>query len=243
MNSRSGNNSSHPIRVAGAFFGRRKTRRLKPSQELLIKELLPQLKLDISQPVPADLGQLFGRTPEKIVLEIGFGSGEHLIQRAGERPDNAFLGCEPFINGLGSALSSINHNNLTNIRLYDEDATGLLDWLPDASIDLVYLLYPDPWPKKRHWKRRFVNMENLERIARILKPASEFRFSSDIDHYVNWTLIRCRNCGLFDWQANSTRDWKTPWTGWKSTRYEKKALREGRTPAYLTFKLRQSPGS
>ncbi|MCF6321273.1 MAG: tRNA (guanine(46)-N(7))-methyltransferase TrmB [Rhizobiaceae bacterium] len=236
MNAQKNNNPGHPQRAAGAFFGRRIAKPLKRSQVKLFEELLPRLKLDLSNPAPADLRQLFTHKTDEIILEIGFGGGEHLVQRAVEKPASGYIGCEPFINGMGKILSAIDKNNLTNICLHDEDATPLLDWLPTASIDRVVLLYPDPWPKKRHWKRRFVNRNNLTQIARILKPGSEFHFASDIEHYVNWTLKHCRDSGLFDWQAQNSSDWKTPWALWQSTRYEKKALREDRVPAYLTFK-------
>jgi tRNA (guanine-N7-)-methyltransferase len=238
MNKNGENGSDHRQRAAGAFYGRRKTRPLKHSQALLFKELLPRLALDLSKPAPSDLGELIVGKPGRIILEIGFGGGEHLIQRAQEQPRDGFIGCEPFINGMGKALSAIEKQQLANIRLYDRDATELLDWLPANSVDVVYLLYPDPWPKKRHWKRRFVSVGNLERIARILKPEGEFRFASDIAHYVNWTLVFCHNCDGLEWQAESCYDWINPWQAWKSTRYELKAIREGRTPIYLTFKRR-----
>jgi tRNA (guanine-N7-)-methyltransferase len=242
MNNSSENNCHHRQRAAGAFFGRRKTKPLKRSQALLYDELLPRLKLDLTKPapgpVPGDVGELFIGNPGRIILEIGFGGGEHLVQRAHEQPDDGFIGCEPFINGMGKALSAIDKQGLTNIRLYDHDATGLLDWLPAGSIDVVYLLYPDPWPKKRHWKRRFVNADNLQRICRILKAGGEFRFASDIAHYVNWTLRFCHDCENLEWQAVTSAGWTNPWQGWQSTRYENKGIREGRIPAYLTFKKR-----
>ena len=239
-NSPQGSRGSRPLgdqpkRIAGAFYGRRKTKTLKRSQEILFKELLPRLKLDLIQRAPKKLGTLFLGKAEKIILEIGFGGGEHLVQRAVEHGDNGFIGCEPFINGMAKALSSIDHQQIDNIRLFDEDATRLLDWLEPQSVDLIYLLYPDPWPKRRHWKRRFVNIANLQRFARVLKPAGEVRFASDIAHYVNWTLNMCHDSKAFDWQANSSVDWHRPWPGWQSTRYEAKAMREGRKPAYLTF--------
>ena len=228
-------NSSRPQRAAGAFYGRKKAKTLKRSQQLLFKELFPKLQLDIGKAAPENLKTLFEPDVDKIVLEIGFGGGEHLIQRAAEQPQTGFIGCEPFVNGMGKALSLIEENNLKNIRLFDEDATWFLDWLPHDSIDLLYLLYPDPWPKKRHWKRRFANRDNLERFSRVLKTGHEFRFASDIEHYVNWTLLLCDQNDNFEWQADGASDWKQPWAGWQSTRYEKKAFREGRTPAYLTF--------
>lgn len=221
--------------MAGAFYGRRKTKPLKRSQVVLFDELLPRLRLDLSEPSPFELGDLFFHDVNRIVLEIGFGGGEHMVQRASEQREDGFIGCEPFINGMGKALSLIDEYQLNNIRLYDEDATWLLDWLPENSINMIYLLYPDPWPKKRHWKRRFASAANLERFVRVLKAGGEFRFASDIDHYVNWTLNLCHENDGLEWQAQSSKDWATPWQGWKSTRYENKAIREGRIPAYLTF--------
>ncbi len=227
--------TSRQKRAAGEFYGRRKTKPLKRSQELLMGDLLPKLNLDLSQPAPDDLRKLFPTTPKKLILEIGFGGGEHMIARATTQPENGFIGCEPFINGMGKALSAIDQNKLSNIRLYDEDATDLLDWLPAQSLEMIYLLYPDPWHKKRHWKRRFVSQANLKRFARLLKPGCELRIASDIAHYINWTLNHCHKSGLFEWQAQESSDWNEPWEGWQSTRYEKKALREGRVPCYLTF--------
>jgi tRNA (guanine-N7-)-methyltransferase len=122
-----------------------------------------------------------------------------------------------------------------NLRVYDDDATRLLDWLPPASLSGIDLLYPDPWPKKKHWKRRFVGPANLGRFARVLKPGGRFRFASDIDTYVNWTLLHCRRHGALEWLAEEAPDWNSPYEGWPGTRYEAKALREGRQPSYLTF--------
>src|SRR5690606_4616830 len=127
---------------------------------------------------------------------------------------------------------------LANMRVFDDDATRLLDWLPEASLAGIDLLYPDPWPKKKHWKRRFVNRVNLDRFARVLKPGGVCRFASAIDTYVNWTLLHCAAHGAFEWQAGEADDWRRPYAGWPGTRYEAKALREGRMPAYLTFRRR-----
>ena len=225
-------------RKSGAFFGRRKFKALKRNQVALFENLLPHLKLDLNKPAPMNLYSLFGKKSGKLILEIGFGGGEHLVRRAIEQPDNLFIGCEPFINGMGKALSLIDQNQVPNIRLFDEDATLLLHWLLNESIDLIYLLYPDPWPKRRHWKRRFVNEGNLAQFSRILKPGGELRFASDIDHYVNWTLNKCNNNKDFDWIAHCAKDWKSPWPLWQPTRYELKAIRQGRKPAYLTFQKR-----
>jgi len=236
-------NNEGKQRRAGAFFGRRKAKALKHSQIVLFESLLPRLRLDLSEPAPENLDQLFEIDVEKIILEIGFGGGEHLVQRCVEQSDSGFIGCEPFINGMGMALTEIDSRNISNIRLFDEDATRLLDWLPSNSIDIIYLLYPDPWPKKRHWKRRFVNSDNLLRFARILKSGGEFRFASDIAHYVDWTVDLVDRNLDFHRSAEKISDCIEPWQGWKSTRYEKKAIREGRSSTYLTFRKSETVGS
>lgn len=221
--------------MAGNFYGRRKAKALKASQARAVEALLPELSIDIDAPCPASLAALFGHAPQQVFLEIGFGGGEHLVHRARSLPQAGFIGCEPFINGMAKAVAAIEAEGITNIRLYGEDATGLLDWLPGASLAGIDLLYPDPWPKKRHWKRRFVNDGNLARFHRVLVPGGRFRFASDIESYVNWTLGHVLKHGGFEWTATRAADWHEPWQGWLSTRYEQKAIREGRRPAYLVF--------
>ena len=223
-------------RRAGAFYGRRKAKPLTLRQQHLFDTLLPELALDIAQAPPPAVGALFARPMTQFRLEIGFGGGEHLIDQAAKAPDTGFIGVEPFINGMAKALSAIDEAGLDNIRLFDEDAARLLDWLPGGQFARVDLLYPDPWPKRRHWKRRFVSPENLERIVRLLEPGGEFRFASDIDHYVNWTLLHCKAHPQLQWTAQKACDWHMPWQGWPGTRYEAKAIREGRRPAYLIFR-------
>jgi tRNA (guanine-N7-)-methyltransferase len=125
-------------------------------------------------------------------------------------PETGFIGVEPFVNGMAKMMMAVQATRLANLRVHDDDATRLLDWLPPASLDGIDLLYPDPWPKKKHWKRRFVSPVNLDRFARVLKPGSKFRFASDIDTYVNWTLLHCRAHGAFAWQARNAADWHRP---------------------------------
>lgn len=222
-------------RYEGSFFGRRKGKPLSPRREALMDNALSGLKLDLDNPAPSDLRDLFERDVHSVWLEVGFGGGEHLLHRARQNPNVGFIGVEPFVGSMAKAVSAVVGENLENVRLYDDDAVNVLDWLPEASLDLVYQLYPDPWPKKRHWKRRFINQQNLSRYARALKPGSEFRFASDIDTYIDWTLRHCRDHDAFEWQAETAQDWKVPWQGWPGTRYEAKAVREGRTGRYLTF--------
>lgn len=224
--------------MAGNFFGRRKAKPLKPAQQRAHDQVVPGLLVDITREAPKSASCLFSHQPEKVVLEIGFGGGEHFVHRAGLHPEAGFIGCEPFINGMAKAARDIAANSLTNVRLYNEDATELLQWLPDACLDRIDLLYPDPWPKKRHWKRRFLNSPNLQQFHRLLIPGGEFRFASDMDSYVNWALRHAFDHGGFGWRAKTATDWQRPWEEWISTRYEQKAIREGRKPCYLIFEKR-----
>ncbi len=218
-----------------AFFGRRKGKALRQGQSRLIESLLPQLALDLTQPAPGTLSDLFPVPVDRTRLEIGFGGAEHLIAQAQANPGCGFIGVEPFLNGMAKALAAIEGNNLRNIRLHHGDATPLLAWLPAASLARVDLLYPDPWPKKRHWKRRFVQDRSVDAIARLLQRGGIFRFASDIPDYVAWTLVRQLRSSEFEWTAQRADDWRNPWPDFQRTRYEAKAVREGRTPCYLEF--------
>jgi len=224
-----------PSRATEAFFGRRRGRTMRPEQAAALESGFGTYRLDLTAEPPADLHALFEAGVSAVRLEIGFGGGEHLLHRATEAPAIGFIGVEPFVNGMAKMMMAVREKPLANLRVHDDDATRLLDWLPPASLDGLDLLYPDPWPKKKHWKRRFVSPVNLDRFARVLKPGSKFRFASDIDTYVNWTLLHCRAHGAFAWQASEAADWHRPYDGWPGTRYEAKAIREGRRPAYLTF--------
>ncbi len=198
--------------------------------------MLPGLRLDLSVNAPGDLRSLFAAPVENIRLEIGFGGGEHLMHEAGRFPQSGFIGVEPFVNGMAKMVGALNREPLKNLRLFDEDAALLLDWMPDQSLSGIDLFYPDPWHKSRHHKRRFVAPANLEKMKRVMKPGALFRFASDIDAYVNWTLLHVEAAGGFEFEAKSADDWRKPYDAWPGTRYEAKAIREGRTPAYLTFK-------
>lgn len=222
---------------ARAFFGRRKGKKLRARQAGLFETLLPRLAIDLTIPPPADLRKLFGSANE-VRLEIGFGGGEHFVTEAERHPQTGYIGAEPFVNGMAKALAAIEARGLPNIRLHHGDATDLLTWLPASSLTRVDLLYPDPWPKRRHWKRRFVQDRSVEAIARVLKPGGEFRFASDISGYAAWTLVRLLRSREFLWPAECADDWRLPWPGFDSTRYEAKAKREGRQPCYLTFRRR-----
>ena len=219
-----------------AFFGRRKGHALRPRQSALMESLLPRLAIDLETPAPADLAALFPDAVDDVRLEIGFGGGEHMIAQAEQHPRTGFIGVEPFVNGMAKALAAIELKNLSNIRLHFDDAVFLLEWLPSASLACVDLIYPDPWPKRRHWKRRFIQDESVATIARILRPGGEFHFATDVPDYAAWTLKHLIRSSDFTWTAERADDWRRAWSGFSATRYEAKAMREGRAPCYLIFR-------
>ncbi len=228
-----------PQRPHRNFYGRLKGKALKRSQKTYLDEDLTALSPGAvdweSNPdrKPLDLATLFQGKP--VWLEIGFGGGEHLIHQAAHNPDIGIIGAEPYINGVAMLLGKIRRAGVENLAVHPGDARDLFDVLPDASISRAFLLYPDPWPKKRHHRRRFVTPEHLEPLARVLKPGSIFRVATDIPDYVRQTLEEVPKAG-FEWLVEGPNDWREPWEDWISTRYEQKALREGRTPHYLTFR-------
>jgi tRNA (guanine-N7-)-methyltransferase len=209
---------------------------LRARQADVFATLLPRLAIDLTAAPPASLATLFPLPVDDFRVEIGFGGAEHLLAQAQLYPRTGFIGCEPFINGMAKALAIIDTQKIANIRLHPADAMELLDWLPDASIARVDLLYPDPWPKRRHWKRRFVNDATVAKFARIIRPGGEFRFASDWANYADWTLLRLARSPDFTWEAERADDWRKPWREFIRTRYEAKAVREGRTPCYLIFR-------
>ncbi|MFG1478433.1 tRNA (guanine(46)-N(7))-methyltransferase TrmB [Xanthobacter sp. V4C-4] len=221
-----------PLRP-GAFYGRRIGKALRSTQQDAMTRLLPRYRFTLDE--AAAPANLFATPPEALWLEIGFGGGEHLIDHATRRPGTGFLGVEPFINGMARMLVDLEKSGRDNIRLFDADAALLLDRLPEASLAGADLFYPDPWPKTRHWKRRFVRPDNLDRLMRVLAPGATFRVASDVPDYVGWTLAAIRAHGGFRWTAGTAGDWTTPYPDWPGTRYEAKALQDGRIPTYLTF--------
>ncbi len=221
-----------------AFFGRRKGKALREGQSVMIDTVLPRLRLPEGE--IADLEALFPRPVEAVRLEIGFGGGEHLLMRMRESPQIGFIGVEPFINGMAKFLALIERERLDNIRIWDGDAALLLPRLPAGSLDAIDLLYPDPWPKRRQRKRRFVSDRTLTLLARTLRPGGRFRFASDIDDYVGWTLARLARSPDFDWTDERAEDWRQPYPGWIRTRYEAKAVAAGRVSSYLTAVRRAS---
>ena len=221
-----------------AFYGRRKGKALRDGQSHLIEHTLPRLRLPEGE--IADLNALFPEPVEAVRLEIGFGGGEHLLMRMRESPQIGFIGVEPFINGMAKFLAVAEREGLTNIRVWDGDAALLLPRLPAGGLDAIDLLYPDPWPKRRQRKRRFVSERSLSLFARTLRAGGRFRFASDIDDYVGWTLARLLRSPDFDWTDAAADDWRKPYPGWVRTRYEAKAVAAGRVPSYLTAVRRAS---
>ncbi len=219
-----------------AFFGRRKGKKLRPHQAALFDTLLPRLAVATGKAAPADLRDLFAPALDDVRLEIGFGGAEHLVAQARENPRSGFIGSDAFVNAMAKALAAIEAQQLGNIRLYFGDAMQLIGWLPPGSLARIDLLYPDPWPKRRHWKRRFIQDATLIALARILRRGGELRFVTDIADYAAWTLACVARSPDFDWTAERADDWRKAWDGFGGTRYEAKAKREGRVPCYLIFR-------
>jgi tRNA (guanine-N7-)-methyltransferase len=215
-------------------FGRRKGKTLRTHHRGLMDNELPRFEI-APEALRDNVYAPFGRTFNELWLEVGFGGGEHLAADAKLHGDVAFIGCEPFQNGVAKLLALIEERGLENVRIYPGDAREIMTALPPQSVSRVNILYPDPWPKLRQKKRRFVSDENIAALGRIMKPGAVLRFATDIDDYSAWALARIMRSRLFDWPAASDREWLSPWDGWTSTRYEQKAIREGRKPVYLTF--------
>ena len=219
------------------FYGRRHGKTLRETQKGYLTHDLAALSPGAVDPAenperhPLDLGALFGGRP--VWLEIGFGGGEHLVHQAGANPDVGLIGAEPFINGVAMLLAKIDRAGVGNIRIHPGDARDLFDVLPEGSIDRAFLLYPDPWPKQRHHRRRFVTPDHLAPLARVLARGAEFRVATDIADYVRQTRREVPRAG-FTLLEEATG--ATPWSDWIPTRYERKALRAGRVPHYLTFR-------
>jgi tRNA (guanine-N7-)-methyltransferase len=216
------------------LYGRSMGHKLRPSQRQLIDGLLPQIAVPNAGEITSR--RLFG-DERPLHLEIGFGSGEHLAARADMLPDHGFIGCEPFVNGVATALSHIRDRHLANVRLHMGDALDVLRRLPDKSLSFVYLLHPDPWPKARHAKRRMINDGPLALLAAKFKPGGELRVATDHPVYLEWTLLVMRRHLLeFEWLAEKPSDFLEPPGGWSETRYGAKSRREGRRPYYLRYR-------
>ncbi len=216
-----------------AFFGRRSGKKLHGGQQAVFDATLPALEITLTGRL--DPRELFPEA-ERVILEIGYGGGEHLALEAARHPEAGYIGCEVFTGGIGKMVQTIAARDLRNIRLFTDDAYKLLVELPDGALDEVYLLYPDPWPKTRHHKRRFVSPTTLLELARVIRPGGQFHFATDIEDYANWTLAHVIRTPQFRFAPEKPGDWHEPYPGWQATRYEQKARREGRLVSfYFSF--------
>jgi tRNA (guanine-N7-)-methyltransferase len=226
-----GEGESRPLRS----YGRRKGKRLSPRKDRLLKELLPALRPGLDAPAPNDLRALFSVPVREVWLEIGFGSGEHLLWQAEQNPEIGFIGCERFVNGVAALLGGVEDRGLETVRVHDGDARDVLAWLPEGTIARAFILFPDPWPKKRQVKRRLVSPELVAALARVIAPGGELRFASDDADYAGQALLAVIRSGDFRWLAAKAADWRARPADWPGTRYERKALSEGRKPVYLSW--------
>jgi tRNA (guanine-N7-)-methyltransferase len=244
ITSRVESNEHHDLRS----YGRRRGRKFSDRQAALLRDLLPQVAVDLSAPcgLPAkagiDVGEsrplgrpLAGLGAKQIFLEIGFGGGEHLLWQAAQHPHVTLIGCEPFEDGVVKVLTRLEDGKLTNIRIHMGDARDVLRALPDASIARAFILFPDPWPKRKHQKRRLVNPQTLSLLARVLKLGAELRIGTDIGDYARTLLLAVLAEPQLRWQASSPDDWRVRPADWPETRYEAKAAREGRRRYYFRF--------
>jgi len=218
-----------PIR---RLYGRSRGKALRAGQERLLAEALPLFSI---APGALAAGRAFDTRPREVWLEIGFGAGEHLIEQAKANPDVGVIGCEPFLNGVVAALAGLTRERLANVRLRRGDAQAVVEAVPDAFFSRVFILYPDPWPKRRHHKRRIVAVGMIEALARVMRVGAELRFATDVDDYAGWTLARFLASPHFRWAVTRADDWRRPWPEWRPTRYEAKARSESRGSVYLTF--------
>jgi tRNA (guanine-N7-)-methyltransferase len=224
--------SEHDLRS----YGRRRGRKPSPRQAALLSDVYPRLALPLDSPPPEHLADLFAVPVADVWLEIGFGGGEHLIWQARANPNVGLIGSEPFQDGIVKALAAIELDKIGNARLHADDARPVLRWLPAAGIGRAFILFPDPWPKKRHHKRRLVSEATLAELPRVMRPGAELRIATDIGDYARWILEAVLRQGSFAWTAEHPADWRERGEDWPPTRYEQKALREGRRCSYFRFR-------
>jgi tRNA (guanine-N7-)-methyltransferase len=218
------------------LYGRRRGKKLRAGQESLLDTLLPKLLITVPpEPQKIDLATLFGPSREDIWLEIGFGAGEHLVWQAEHHPEVGLIGCEPFINGVAKCLAHIERTGVSNVRLFTDDARLVMAALPDRSLSRAFILFPDPWPKTRHHKRRFVERTNLDALARLMKPGAELRLATDDPSYLPWMVEHACGHPAFDWLAERPSDWRSRPDDWPPTRYEQKML-AGHKPVFLRLR-------
>ena len=229
------------------FYGRRHGKRIKGTRLYLMENLLPKIEISEPKENKIKISSLFNFTPKQVWLEVGFGGGEHLAYQAKQHPDIAFIGAEPFLNGVASLLSHLNGTwgkaanedvliepeRTDNVRVFPDDIRKLFDFFEDGIFNRIYVLYPDPWPKSRHEDRRFIGQKNLLQLARLLSQTGELRIATDVEQYADWAKEQIEQSGLF-YQTNENI--RKPFSDWYSTRYEQKGLKAGRTPTYLVYR-------
>jgi tRNA (guanine-N7-)-methyltransferase len=221
------------------LYGRRRGRKLRAGQRELFSTLLPRLAIELPATGTLALRSLFPAPPEQVWLEIGFGGGEHLAAQAAAHPRCGLIGCEVFENGVAKLLAEVARRGLDNVRVFAEDARLLVAALPEASLGRVFILFPDPWPKQRHHKRRIVSTETLDALARATADGAELRLATDDADYLRWMLERATAHPAFEWLARRPSDWREHPADWPATRYEEKARAAGRRPAFLRFRRRE----
>jgi tRNA (guanine-N7-)-methyltransferase len=226
----------HPHREL--FYGRRRGRPLRSGQRERQTTLLPQLSFALPQNERLDPGSLFAGVPREIWLEIGFGGGEHLAEQAEQHPEIGFIGCEVFENGVVKLLGEVERRGLRNVRVHADDARPMLAALAPRSIGRVFILFPDPWPKTRHHRRRLVAPATLDRLAEVMIEGAELRLATDDPNYLSWMLEHVTDCSEFTWLARRPADWRERPADWPATRYEEKARKAGRAPTFLRFQRR-----
>lgn len=224
----------HLIEPRSRLYGRRKGRPMNVRKTSLMHNLLPEVQIELAACRKLDPRTLFPFQPKNIWLEIGFGGGEHLAAQAQLHPTHGFIGCEPFENGVASLLDHLDRDQITNVRIFPNDAGLLLDALPDACIERCYVLFADPWPKAKHASRRFIGPDHLPRLARVIKPEGELRLATDDTRLKNWYIMQMRDQTDFA----ETYHADAPPADWIPTRYEQKAIEAGRVPIYRSFRRR-----
>lgn len=224
--------SERPVRS----FGRRLGRTLRPGRQRVLSELMPELSIGVPPgDQTIDPRGLFSRDVDDVWLEIGFGAGEHLLGQLRAHPDVGFIGCEPYLNGVAALFASLPPAHAPSVRIFTDDARLLLPALPDGALGRVYLLFPDPWPKRRHHRRRFISPRTIDALARVMREGAELRFASDHPEYVRWTLWQMTRRPEFCWLARRADDWRTPPRDWIDTRYAAKAAAQGAVCTHLQF--------
>jgi tRNA (guanine-N7-)-methyltransferase len=216
-------------------FGRKRGRRLSARQQALLDEVLPRLTLDLADACPPDSGRLFHVPAAALWLEIGFGGAEHLLWQAHHNPQVGHIGCEVFEDGVVKALAGVEEQALANVRISTQDARDLLRWLPASSLGRVFILFPDPWPKKRHLKRRLVSRQFLELLTRVMAAGAELRIATDVGDYARSILLAAQAHPALAWQADGPNDWRERPQDWPQTRYEAKARAQGRRCYFFRF--------